>query len=108
MRPGGDIAGLRRLGPDPQLIVLRARHGVDGAPAVAPEIPPLGRPPRDRPAGRRSPRSSAVRRCRNVVPMAGGLIDTVFVDVGGTLWPNTWPLTPALERDRRDAVAAAL
>src|SRR5207248_10856607 len=28
--------------------------------------------------------------------------------VGGTLWPNTWPLTPALERDRRDAVAAAL
>jgi FMN phosphatase YigB (HAD superfamily) len=35
-------------------------------------------------------------------------IDTVFVDVGGTLWPNAWPLTPALRDGRVEAVSSAV
>jgi hypothetical protein len=35
-------------------------------------------------------------------------IDAVLVDVGGTLWPNTWPLTPSVRDRRVDPVARAL
>jgi hypothetical protein len=35
-------------------------------------------------------------------------IETVFVDVGITLWPNTWPLTPAIREDRARALDLAL
>jgi FMN phosphatase YigB (HAD superfamily) len=35
-------------------------------------------------------------------------LDTVFIDVGGTLWPNNWPLTPETRDQRLYRFAAVL
>jgi len=35
-------------------------------------------------------------------------VETVFVDVGGTLWPNAWPLTQAVRERRARALDVAL
>jgi FMN phosphatase YigB (HAD superfamily) len=61
---------------------------------------------------RRQPRhqcaaAEAAKR-RSFWTVEPGPIETVFVDVGGTLWPNTWPLTPAIREGRARALDLAL
>lgn len=45
---------------------------------------------------------------RSVEIVKSAPIEAVFVDVGGTLWPNTWPSTPEVRANRARALDLVL